>query len=47
MSFTTKSRCRKNRVPPDAFTGIRTSIAAMAIGPNIFNLAVVNKKATN
>lgn len=43
MSLTTKSRRRKDRVPSDTFTGIRTRSAAIAIGPNILNLMEVKR----
>lgn len=44
MLLTTKSRRRKNKVPPDTFTGMRTRSAARAIGPNIFKLSRQKEK---
>lgn len=38
MSLTTNSFLKKNSVPLDTLTGIRTTRATMAIGKNIFNL---------
>lgn len=39
ISLTTKSFPRKNNVPSDTLTGIRTKSATSAVGPNIFKLS--------
>lgn len=43
-SLTTKSLLRKNNVPPDTLTGIRTKSTTIAVGPNIFRLSMTKEK---
>lgn len=47
ISLTTKSLLRKNNIPSDTLTGIRTRSATIAVGTNIFKLSKTRMQAYN